>query len=129
METRFQAVIGAIIWAMTVVIPAAQKIPGLPAGTQLNPGRVSPGGGNYIVIGCVSRELQGTSEIFVVTDSRPKPPAQYQLDGDADLFRLHVGRTVEISGTVTPAAAGAKSVPTLKAQSLVYISPTCIKLK
>lgn len=127
MEIRLRVAIGAVAWAMMLAVAGAQKIPGIPAGTQLNPGRVSAGGGNFIVIGCISREGDGQSQSFVVTDSRPTPPAQYRLDGDADLLRMHVGHTVEIGGPITPASGGAK--PGLKVQSLIYVSTTCTKLK
>ena len=48
MDTRVQPVIGAIVWTLMLAgAPAAQsKVPGLPSGTQLNPGSVSPGGSN-----------------------------------------------------------------------------------
>src|SRR5262249_61084493 len=103
------AVFATIVWAMLIALPAAQT--GIPKSTELNPGRVAPGNGNFIVIGCVSREGQGTPPTFVITDSRSKPPARYRLEGDADLLRLHVGHTVEIGGPITPpsgAGGGAK---------------------
>ena len=95
METRVQPVIGAIVWTLMLAgAPAAQsKVPGLPSGTQLNPGSVSSGGGNYIVIGCISREGQDAAETFVITDSRATPPARFRLQGDTDLLRIHVGHT------------------------------------
>ena len=123
METRLRAAISAIVWLAMIGIPAAQT--GIPKGTQLNPGRVSAGNGNVIVIGCVSRQGQGASAAFIITDPRPKPPAPFRLDGDADLLRMHVGHTVEIGGPVTPASGGAAAAPTLKVQSLTYISTTC----
>jgi len=56
-----------------------------------------------------------------------------RLDGDADLLRMHIGHTVEIGGPITPASstgAGANaSARTLKVQSLIYISTTCVKLQ
>ena len=131
METRLRVTIAAIVWSMTIGVPGAQT--GTPKGTQLNPGRVSAGRGNLIVIGCVSRQGEGASSAFIVTDPRPKPPAQYRLDGDADLLRLHVGHTVEIGGPATLASnagGGANAaVATLKVQSLTYISTTCSRQK
>lgn len=131
METRARAVIGAIVWTLMLAgVPAAQsKVPGLPSGTQLNPGSVSPGGANFIVIGCVSRENAGGAETFVITDSRTTPPAQYRLQGDADLLRFHVGHTVEIGGSITPSAAGAKPPTTLGVKALTYVATTCKHLK
>jgi hypothetical protein len=131
MKTRVQSVIGTIVWTMMLAggaLAAQSKVPGLPAGTQLNPGSVSPGAGNFIVIGCISREGQGGSETFAITDSRATPPAQYRLQGDTDLLRIHVGHTVEIGGPITPAAAGAKT-PTLGVKALTYVSTTCKPLK
>ena len=131
MERRVRAAIGAIIWATLTGLPAAQT--GIPKETQLNPGRVTAGAGNYIAIGCVFREGDSTTPTFVMTDSRAKPPAPYRLDGDADLLRTHVGHTVEIGGPITPASrtgGGANATaPTLKVQSLIYISTTCVKLQ
>jgi len=131
MKKRARAAIGAIVWTTTIAWPAAQT--GIPKATQLNPGQVTAGGGNFIVIGCVSREGQSPQPTFVITDSRPKPPNQYRLDGDADLLRMHVGHTVEIGGPIMPAsgvpAGGGTSARTLKVQSLTYISTTCVKLQ
>ncbi len=131
MERRVRAAVAAILWATLIGLPAAQT--GIPKGTQLNPGRVTPGAGNFVVIGCVSREGQNTPPMFVITDSRSKPPARYRLDGDADLLRMHVGHTVEIGGPITPASgtrggANASSL-TLTVLSLTYISTTCLKLQ
>ncbi|PYQ76812.1 MAG: hypothetical protein DMG04_02135 [Acidobacteria bacterium] len=131
MERRVRAGVAAILWATLIGLPAAQT--GIPKGTQLNPGRVTPGAGNFVVIGCVSREGQNTPPMFVITDSRSKPPARYRLDGDADLLRMHVGHTVEIGGPITPASgtrggANASSL-TLTVLSLTYISTTCLKLQ
>ena len=133
MERIWRSLIGGIAWTTMTALSAAQT--GIPKGTQLNPGRVTPGGaGTFIVIGCVSREGQSTPPIFVITDSRPKRPARYRLEGDADLLQLHVGHTVEIGGPITPASEDARdsataSAPTLKVQSLTYISRTCVKLQ
>ena len=122
MERRLRAAISAIVWLTMIGILGAQT--GILKGTQLNPGRVSVGNGNVIVIGCVSRQGQGASAAFIITDPRPKPPAQYRLDGDADLLGMHVGHTLEIGGPITSASAGA-AAPTLKVLSLTYISTTC----
>jgi len=122
MKRRLRAAISAIVWLTMIGIPGAQT--GILKGTQLNPGRVSVGNGNVIVIGCVSRQGQGASAAFIITDPRPKPPAQYRLDGDADLLAMHVGHTLEIGGPITSASAGA-GAPTLKVLSLTYISTTC----
>lgn len=124
METRLRAAIGALVWSAMVGMAMAQTPTGIPKDTQLNPGRVTAGNGNMIVIGCVSRQGQGATPSFIITDTRPKPPTQYRLDGDADLLRIHVGHTLEIGGPVTQ-ASGANTTPTLKVQSLTYISTTC----
>jgi hypothetical protein len=125
METRLRAAISTIVWLTMIGIAGAQT--GLPKGTQLNPGRVSAGNGNVIVIGCVSRQGEGASAAFIITDPRPKPPAPYRLDGDADLLRMHVGHTLEIGGPITPASGA--TPPTLKVQSLTYISTSCSSQK
>lgn len=124
METRVRVAISGIVWSAMVGMLGAQT--GIPKGTQLNPGRVSAGNGNAIVIGCVSRQGEGASSAFIITDARPKPPAKYRLDGDGDLLRMHVGHTLEIGGPVSDATTAA---PMLKVQSLTYISPTCSQQK
>ena len=124
METRVRVIVSGIFWSAMVGILGAQT--GIPKGTQLNPGRATAGSANAIVIGCVSRQGEGASSTFIITDARPKPPAPYRLDGDADLLRMHVGHTLEIGGLVSGATTAA---PTLKVQSLTYISPTCSQQK
>jgi hypothetical protein len=112
---------------MLAAAGAAQtaKVPGVPTATQLNPGSVTAGGGNYIVIGCISRAGQADAGNFVIADSRQTPPAQYRLQGDVDLLGVHVGHTVEIGGTIT----GGGATPTLTVKALTYISRTCTRLK
>ena len=129
MDIRLRSLIGAIAWTAMTGLSATQT--GIPKGTQLNPGRVTAGAGNFIVIGCVNREGQSAPPIFVITDSRPKSPARYRLDGDADLLRLHIGHTVEIGGPIMPASDphDGANAPTLRMQSLTYISRTCVKLQ
>jgi hypothetical protein len=127
MKTRVRAAIGAIVWSTIMAMPGAQT--GIPKATQLNPGRIATGAGNMIVIGCVSRQGEGAASTFVLTDSRPKPPVPYRLEGDADLFRIHVGHTLEVGGAVTAATGpGGPGNPvlTLKVQSLTYIATTCM---
>jgi hypothetical protein len=126
MDKRLRMALGAAVWAAMIALPAAQQ--GLPKGTQQNPGTVKAGNGNYIVIGCISREGQGASASYVITDSRATPPQQYRVDGDQDLLRIHTGHTLEIGGSITPASGG-RGTPTLKAQAVTYISPSCVKLK
>jgi hypothetical protein len=127
MQTGVRAAISAIVWLTMIGIPGAQT--GLPKGTQLNPGRMSAGNGNVIVIGCVSRRGEGAAVAFIITDPRPKPPVQYRLEGDADLLSMHVGHTLEIGGPITSATGGPggadAAAPTLKVQSLTYISTSC----
>jgi len=131
MRNLLRAALAVIAWTTLAGLPAAQT--GIPKATELNPGGVTPGGGKFIVIGCVSREGQSTPPTFVITDSRSKAPAVYRLEGDADLLRIHVGHTVEIGGPITAAPArstGANAVPrNLKVESLAYISTTCVKLQ
>jgi hypothetical protein len=131
MESRLRVALAAIVLAILSGSPAAQT--GIPKATELNPGRVTPGGGNFIVIGCVSREGQSTPLTFVISDSRSKPPAVYRLEGDADLLRIHLGHTVEIGGPIAPVSAapsgGNAAMRTLKVDSLIYISTTCVKLQ
>jgi len=131
MERRWRSLIGGIAWTTMAGLSAAQT--GIPKDTQLNPGRVTAGAGSFIVIGCISREEQSTPPLFVIVDSRAKPPARYRLEGDVDLLRLHVGHTVEIGVPITPAAdardGASARVPTLTVQSLTYISRAFVMLQ
>ena len=121
------ALIAGVVTLSATLVAQSAKVPGLPTGTQLNPGGVSPGNGNFIVIGCVTREGEGSAPNFVITDGRPTPPVKYRLQGgDADLLRFHVGHTVEIGGTIT--GGGAQTTPTLTVKSLDYIATTCQKI-
>src|SRR5262245_22278335 len=130
MTWRVRAAIGAILWATSTGLAAAQS--GIPKDTQLNPGRVTAGGA-FIVIGCVSGEGQTTPPTFVVTDSRAKPPARFRLEGDGDHLRMHAGHTLEIRGAIKPASGArggaSSSLPSLQVQSLTYLSTTCVKLE
>jgi len=125
LDNRLLIALGTATWATMVGIAAAQQ--GLPKATQQNPGTVTVGDGNYIVIGCVTREGQGTTQTYVITDSRASPPAQYRLEGDQDLLRMHVGHTLEIGGQLT-AASDPSTRRTLKASAVTYISTACVKL-
>ena len=131
MERRLRAAIGGVGLAAFVSLPAG---PIVAAQGSSQPGSAP----RHVVIGCVSRGgmAQGRSgaagtPTFVITDGRSKPPSTYRLDGDADQLRLHVGHTLEIAGTITPAAGargasnGSAAPPTLKVQSITYISTTC----
>jgi hypothetical protein len=122
---RLRIALSTAMWAAMLGIAAAQS---LPKATQQNPGTVTGGNGNYIVIGCLSREGEATTPTYVLTDSRATPPAQYRLDGDQNLFRVHIGHTLEIGGPLT-APSDPSGRRTLKATAVAYISPKCVKLK
>ena len=129
MKIRLRIVLSAIVWSTIIGIPWAQT--GIPNGTQQNPGRVFAGNGNLTVIGCVSRQGESASAVFIISDPRPKPPARYRLEGDPDLLRLHLGHTVEVTGAAEFGGRGATgaATPKLKVQSLIYISTTCSQQK
>jgi hypothetical protein len=130
MDSRSRAAIGAIICAAAIGLSAEQT------GAPQNPDHAAR---NHVVIGCISREGPSTTSrddaaagtTFVITDTRGKPPLKYRLEGDADQLRMHVGHTLEIAGRIVPAATArsdataGESLPTLKVQSLTYISMTC----
>ena len=126
MHRQLGAALAAIACVATIAVATAQTIPGVPADNQLNPGRTKAGGGNFIVIGCVSREGQGASLTYLITDYRQEKPAPFRLEGDRSLLRVHVGHTVEVGGPVAPPAKGS-STPTMKVESLTYIATTCVK--
>jgi hypothetical protein len=110
---------------------ASQVVPG-----QTPPQRAAAGSSaatRFVVIGCVSRN--GSSGPFVLTDTRGDQPVAYRLDGDASKLDLHVGHTLEVAGTLSPAAAtgrgGSAPAPAavLKVQSLTWIAKSCMKTK
>jgi hypothetical protein len=131
MNTRVRVAVGIMVGAVSVgSVLAAQggSLPRrLPSGTQVNPGTVTFGNGNYIVIGCISRSQGNT---YVITESRPRPltplpTPQFRLEGDTEILRVHVGHTVEIGGPVSRSSRDAR---TLTVKSLTYLSTTCQKL-
>ena len=130
MVRGLRAVVGAIVCATTS---------GLAAHTAASQSAAqSSTARNYVAIGCISREPQASTagqsgpNTFTITDKRATPPLKYRLDGDAEQLRSHVGHTVETAGPVTPPSStagstNASALPTLKVQSLTYISMTCSK--
>ncbi len=93
-----------------------------------------------VVIGCLTRLSTGTSgsrgsadrNQYAVTDIRTDPPAVYILTGDPATFDLHVGHSVEVSGSLsfpTARSAAAPNALALKVTSLIYLSPSCQKPK
>jgi hypothetical protein len=126
LDKRLLVALSTATWVTMIGIAAAQ--PSLPKATQQNPGTVTGGNGNYIVIGCIAREGQGAAPTYTITDTRATPPAQYRLDGDQNLLRVHVGHTLEIGGPLS-ATSDTSNRRTLKATAVTYISPTCLKLK
>ena len=133
MESSLHAASAAIVCVATIGLS-------VPQAAQQNPGQAAPVQ-KYVVIGCIGREGQtpstGTAAsarpTFTITDTRGDSPATYRLDGDAEQVGLHVGHTVEITGSIatgTGAQGGGNAspgMPTLKVQSLTYISTTCRK--
>jgi hypothetical protein len=112
-RVRAIVVIGAIGGALTVPVWAAR------AARQRGE---SPDGAarDYVATGCLSAEApRGT---FVITDSRAKT-LRYRLEGDRALLELHVGHTVEVSGTISKGESA--QLPTLNVKSLIYISSSC----
>jgi hypothetical protein len=126
MNKHVQLALCAAMWTATLAVAALAQ--GLPKGTEQNPGTVKAGNGKYIVLGCVRREGQESPATYVITDSRATPPAQYRLDGDPDLLRIHNGHTLEIGGPITPPSR-AGGMLTLKAEAVTYISPKCVTFK
>ena len=83
-----------------------------------------------VAIGCLSREGTAAAPRYLLTDTRGERPTVYRLDGDRAALDAHVGHLVEASGSLAPApttARGTAAVPTLKVNSLVWISTSCRK--
>ena len=125
--------IGAIACAATVGLVAQTATPQRSAPSSESAKR-------FVVIGCISREAQGSNAAnaggaagarFTITDTRAPAASVYRLEGDQNQLGIHVGHTLEIAGSVTAAGSGAgrgnASAPTLKVESLTYISKSCLK--
>jgi hypothetical protein len=126
MKTSLRGTIVAIVALLTGGLAAQTKIPGIPSGTQLNPGRLSAD--SFIVIGCISRVEGSGSHTFVIADPRATPATKFRIEGTPDLLQFHVGHTVEIAGTIAPITNGISTLRAMKMQSLTYISSTCIAI-
>jgi hypothetical protein len=124
--------IGAVVCAATVGL-AAQTA------TAQRSAPSSEGTRRFVVIGCISRETQGSAAAnrgaaadprFVITDSRGPAPVSFRLDGAQSQLDIHVGHTLEIAGSISggsSAGGGNANAPVLKVDSLTYISRSCQK--
>lgn len=95
------------------------------AQTRANSSSTSPSG-RYGALGCLARQGTGASSRFTIVDSRGASPTTYRVQGDAALLTKHVGHTVELSGSLTPPAAG-RGQYTLRVNTLVWIASTCAR--
>jgi hypothetical protein len=107
--------------------PATQR-PAAPSGTGSTQ--------RFTVIGCVAREAQsgtaagrGAAARYTITDRRGDRPTAYRLQGDAKELDLHVGHTMEVSGTLAPSAAAGRGGEALvvNVSSMIWVSTTCQK--
>ena len=133
-ETGLSCALSAIACTATIGLWAQTPTPQRP---QSNAGDTT----RFVVIGCVSGGSQGSpaanrtvasSPRFLITDTRGDPPLVYRLDGDASTLQLHVGHTLEISGTLSapsPADAGPNAAPVMKVGSLTWIATSCRKAR
>ena len=87
----------------------------------------------FVVLGCLSRDApparggKPVPPVYTIRDPRGEGMT-YRIEGNDEELRLHVGHTVEISGSLSPVPATATNaaVRTLKMSSLTYLSTTCI---
>src|SRR5260221_783433 len=93
----------------------------------------SGGARRFVVLGCVSRDTQGSTAggaRFIITDTRVPGGTPYRLDGDQSQLSIHVGHTLEIAGSVSPGSGsgrGTANAPALNGEPLVYSSSSCQK--
>jgi hypothetical protein len=71
---------------------------------------------DVIVIGC----LESAQSEFAIRDYRSG--VRYRLEATAEMLGWHVGHELEIQGTIQ---SGSSATPTLKVETLVYLSQTC----
>jgi len=119
--------IGATAQTRGQAPPAGQT----PAAGQPARGTSTANPRRFVLVGCVSRDGAPADQRFLITDLRGGKPIVYKLDGDKNELAFHVGHTIEVSGPLTPPAAGATgpnaTASTMKVASITYVSATCAK--
>jgi hypothetical protein len=124
--------------AMLVTASAVPAVAQAPAPAPRQTARPAVNAQRYVAIGCVSRDTateagrsasSANQPRFLITDTRGDQPTVYILDGDAEELSFHVGHTIEVSGTLSPATpsttAASKAPMTMKVVTLTNLSPKC----
>ena len=87
-----------------------------------------PGNSTVVVIGCIT-QTSGANARMAITDVRGGPMPSFQLDPNDAKLTLHVGHTVEVSGTLVgggDADTGAKGGSLrLNVDSVKWVSSSC----
>ncbi len=84
----------------------------------------APSASRSVAIGCLSQQQANGRTQYVLTDTRSSPPTTFILEGDPASISWHVGHSLEVVGTLTPAGANTFN---MKVTSVVYISNSCPK--
>ncbi|MGE3177008.1 MAG: hypothetical protein AB7O32_06040 [Vicinamibacterales bacterium] len=84
----------------------------------------APSANRAVAIGCLSQQQVNGRTQYVLTDTRNNPPVSFILDGDPAAINWHVGHTLEVVGSLSPAGTNAYN---MKVSSVIYISNSCPK--
>jgi hypothetical protein len=109
--------------------------------TQGSPAVPAANARRFTALGCISRDKPPTAPQgrgasaaaprYILTDLRADPPKVYVLEGDESTLSVHVGHTVEATGTLSVAPPGGPNgnAVIMKVAALTYLSRTCVSLK
>ena len=108
---------GLVVCAAAVLASGARLLAQAGAGSEVH---------RLTVIGCLKASGNAANPDVTVVDYRGGPAPTFKLIGDAEQLKIHTGHTMEITGTVGPAATvSGASVPTLKIEKLQWLSSSC----
>jgi hypothetical protein len=116
-------------WRRTPVSIASVVVAGFVAyGGSVSAQAPRPSTSQVVVIGCIT-QTSGANPRMVITDVRGGPMPSFQLDPNDAKLTLHVGHTVEVSGTLVAGSdgdAGAKGGSLkLNVDSVKWVSSSC----
>ena len=107
MKRSWGCAFSTVVCAAMITVAAAQA----PPPSQSPSSRSGGAGPRFTAIGCLERSTRNpagggaaAAQSFTLTDPRGDKPSVYRLQGDEKLLDLHVGHTVEATGTISSAS-------------------------